>query len=177
LQEYLPCFPYHPDPVGTGSVKHSPEACACCGRARGFVYDGPIYSRQQVGLICPWCIADGSAAERYRATFTDASAPAEVPREVIECVERRTPGFTAWQQEQWMFHCGDGAIFLGVVGAVELAAYPDAVAALREQCERWGWSPQEREAFLKGLAKEGDASAYLFRCRHCDRHIAYADFT
>jgi uncharacterized protein CbrC (UPF0167 family) len=92
--------------------------------------------------FCPWCIADGSAAETFGADFTDVGAevPDDVPREVLEELAFRTPGFSGWQQEHWLYHCGDGAEFLGLADR-----------------------------------REG-ATAYLFRCRHCGRRLAYSDF-
>jgi uncharacterized protein CbrC (UPF0167 family) len=34
----------------------------------------------------------------------------------------------------------------------------------------------EFETFLQALTPDGGATAYLFRCRHCHPHLAYADF-
>lgn len=46
--------------------------CQGCGKARGFVYVGPVYSVEELNdALCPWCIADGSAAEAFGASFTD----------------------------------------------------------------------------------------------------------
>lgn len=122
----LPEFPYHPDPVATGSVVESSEACVACGRARGFVYDGPVYTAHDVnGSLCPWCIADGSAAETLDAEFTDVGfdVPDDVPREVLIAIATRTPGFTGWQQPHWLYHCGDGASFVGITEDGSSATY------------------------------------------------------
>jgi len=78
----LPVFRYHPDPVATGAIVRSDVACACCGEATGFAYDGPWYATHDPdGVICPWCIADGRAAARFDAEFTgfDRLASAVVP--------------------------------------------------------------------------------------------------
>jgi uncharacterized protein CbrC (UPF0167 family) len=118
MTEPLPEFPYHPDPVATGSVEASDATCRSCGRARGFIYAGPVYAVEElVEALCPWCIADGSAAEEFDAEFTDVgvNAPDDVPADVIETIARRTPGFEGWQQERWLYHCGDGAAFLGTI--------------------------------------------------------------
>jgi hypothetical protein len=52
--------------------------------------------------LCPWCIADGSAAAKFDAQFTDVlwAVPDEVSAEVTEEVLRRTPGLSGWQQER-----------------------------------------------------------------------------
>ena len=118
----LPEFPYHPDPLATVSVAASDTACVCCGLRRGHVYTGPVFAVAD-GLddaLCPWCLADGTAAERYEAQFTG------------------------------------------------LRAFPDASEFLAAEFD---------EAFLGALDAEGQPTAYLFRCRHCARHLAYADFS
>jgi len=113
----LPEFPYHPDPVATGAVVQSSAVCEVCGEARGFVYTGPIFAVDELESICPWCIADGRAQATFDASFTDiAEATEDVPRAVLEEVSSRTPGFSGLQQEEWLFHCGDGAAYVGSEG-------------------------------------------------------------
>lgn len=175
----LPEFPYHPDPLRTGSVKPSDRDCVCCGRVRGYIYAGPVYAVEELDeSLCPWCIADGSAAERFGADYTDLlNLPEGVPAEVIEQVTTRTPGFSGWQQEHWMFHCRDGAAFLGVVGRTELEPYPDALEMLRHEHDEYGWPQEQVEDYIASLDKEGQPTAYLFECRHCGAQLAYSDFT
>jgi uncharacterized protein CbrC (UPF0167 family) len=162
----LPVFRYHPDPLATGSVVPSEAPCDCCGQRRGFVYDGPVYAVADPEALCPWCLADGSAAERYEAQFTETEG--RVPMEVRLEVDRRTPGFRGWQQERWLTHCGDAAAFLGRAGAADVRRHPDALADLVAE---FG------EEFCAALDADGQPTAYLFACLHCDRHLAYADFT
>jgi uncharacterized protein CbrC (UPF0167 family) len=114
----------------------------------------------------------------FDAVFTDVSwAPDDVPSDVAEVVLRRTPGFNGWQQERWLHHCRDGAEFLGAVGARELAPFPDVVASLRSDAMRFSWPLDEVESYLAALSRDGQPTAYLFRCRHCRTHLAYSDFT
>ena len=87
----------------------------------------------------------------------------------------RTPGFSGWQQEHWLYHCGDGAAFLGAAGWPELEKHPDALDKVREELPRGVWSSDEVEAYLRALYKDGSPTAYLFRCRHCGTHLAYSD--
>ncbi|MFD3841634.1 CbrC family protein [Streptomyces sp. NPDC058642] len=162
----LPVFRYHPDPLATGSMVPSEARCDCCGQRRGFVYDGPVYAVADPGALCPWCLADGSAAERYEAQFTETEG--RVPMEVRLEVDRRTPGFRGWQQERWLTHCGDAAAFLGRAGAGDVRRHPDALADLVAE---FG------EEFCAALDANEQPTAYLFACLHCDRHLAYADFT
>jgi uncharacterized protein CbrC (UPF0167 family) len=164
----LPQFTYHPDPLGTGSIEQSPDICEACDQARGYVYTGPVFAVDEIETVCPWCIADGSFAEEFDAEFTDLDgAPADVPRAVLLEVGKRTPGFAGWQQEHWMYHCSDAAMFLGRAGWAELEGLPDAVESLRAELPN--------EEALRWLHKDGDATAYLFKCRHCGTHLAYWD--
>jgi uncharacterized protein len=177
----FPSFPYHPDPVRTGSVVESDVRCLACGQARGCIYTGPVYSAHDEELfdaLCPWCIADGTAAAQFEAEFTDigGGVPDDVPRSVTEAVATRTPGFSGWQQDRWLYHCGDGAAFLGRAGRTELEDYPDALDMLRHEHDGYGWSEDVVAEHLAGLDKDGDATAYLFQCRHCGTHLAYSDF-
>ena len=112
----LPGFRYHPYPLATGSVVESDATCAACGKTRGYVYTGPVYMQDEPEALCPWCIADGTAAETFGAELTDfgVGVPDDVPREVLEELAFRTPGFSGWQQEHWLYHCGDAAEFHGV---------------------------------------------------------------
>ncbi|MFI6806358.1 CbrC family protein [Streptomyces luteogriseus] len=176
LRPALPDFPYHPDPVATGSVTASDEPCACCGQERGWLYAGPLYGADVPdGPICPYCIASGRAAERHGAFFTDI-VDGDVPRDVVTAVVERTPGFIPWQEGRWLTHCGDAAAFLGIAGRAEFELHPDALECLRREYAGV-WSPDEVEHFLTSLDRDGPPSAYLFRCRACGTHLAYADFT
>ncbi|WLW54539.1 CbrC family protein [Streptomyces sp. YU58] len=86
----------------------------------------------------------------------------------MRAVAERTPGFSAWQQARWLTHCGDAAVFLGRAGARELRSHPDALESL---------AAEFGEDFLAVLDADDQPTAYLFRCRGCARHLAYADFT
>ncbi|MEU4587390.1 CbrC family protein [Kitasatospora aureofaciens] len=174
VREPLPVFPYHPDPVATGAIVQSDTECSCCGRARGYIYAGPVYAAENLrDRLCPWCIADGSAADRFGAQFTDVVD--DVPMDRLFAITQRTPGFSGWQQERWLIHCADGAAFLGPAGAAELAAYPDASASLRQ--ELTSWPKPQAEQYLNALTRDGQPTAYLFQCRACGTHLAYADAT
>lgn len=188
--EALPTFRYHPDPVATGAFDRIGRRCVVCDRERGWSYVFGTYGEDDLrDDVCPWCIADGSAAERFDVVFTevapDASgaAGAEVAdrsavaqrRAVIDEIERRTPGFSGWQTEQWLFHCDDAAAFLGPVGWEQVEEHPDAVDDLRRRIAGWGMEPDDVEAVIGSLDVDGSATGYLFRCLHCGVHLAYAD--
>lgn len=153
--------------------------CICCGKARGFIYAGPVYAEEELDArVCPWCIAHGSAAARFDAEFTDAAGAASglwpaVPDAVEQEVSRCTPGFTRWQQERWWTHRGDAGEFPGRAGADDLAGrWSGALAAIRDGVlvDAGAW-----EQILPALDLEGDATAYVFRCLHCGQFGGYAD--
>ncbi|MFE7531984.1 CbrC family protein [Kitasatospora sp. NPDC057542] len=171
----LPYFRYHPDPVASGSIRESAETCACCERATGWTYTATFYTAQDVtGRFCPWCIADGSAAERFEGDFTDSFGLDGVDAETLEQVTRRTPGFHAWQDPHWLVHCNDAAAFIGEVGYTELTAHPEALDQLRADLRLNGWhDATQLENFLTHLGH--GASEMLFRCTSCGTHLAYAD--
>jgi uncharacterized protein CbrC (UPF0167 family) len=177
----LPVFRYHPDPVATGSVVASSNACRCCGRARGYIYAGPAYARDELDeALCPWCIADGSAAAKFDATFTDEDGIGgygdwdAVTPEVVALVATRTPGFAGWQQEQWWTHCGDAAAFLGAAGRTELLAWGDeAITAIRDNAGLDAGA--EWDAFFQALDRDSGPTAYVFRCLHCGALGGYQD--
>jgi len=179
VNEGLPEFDYHPDPIGTGAVQSQTRTCRCCGERRGWVYVlgayGPTDLRDEV---CPWCIADGSAAARFDVRFNDLTGcdlPPNLAEGVVDEVEQRTPGFAAWQQERWLFHCDDAAVFRGAAGWEELEDHPDALAMVVEQVAGWGLDPEDAMAVAGSLDVDDAATAYLFECRHCGAHLAYAD--
>jgi uncharacterized protein CbrC (UPF0167 family) len=98
----------------------------------------------------------------------------DVPEKIVEEMAFRTPCFSAWQQEQWWTHCGDGAQFLGRAGRTELeAAGPEAIAAIQESTgledgEQW-------DEFFAALDKDGSPTAYLLKCSKCGRLGGYQD--
>ncbi|MEU2657381.1 CbrC family protein [Streptomyces sp. NPDC007325] len=178
MSEKLPGFPYHPDPLATGAVVESSKRCLCCGRARGFIYTGSVYAVEELSnLLCPWCIADGRAAAKYDAHFIGEPIGDDVPLEVVMSVDACTPGFSSWQDPRWFFQCGDGAAFIGAVGAAELVAFPDVREELRSEAGARGWSAEAVESHLAALDKGSQPTGYFFMCRTCGRYMAYADFT
>lgn len=157
--------------------------CSLCGQRRGLTYAGPIYGRQPVAL-CLACIASGDAAAALAdgdvlADFTDVAigVPDDVPEDVLDEVAHRTPGFVGWQQEHWMYHCGDAAAFIGRAGAERLAGFPDALDMVLHENDPFGWTAEESQAYVESLHEDGDATAYVFRCLHCGTHLAYTDMS
>ena len=177
--EGLPVFRYHRDPIRTGFVVRSEAVCVCCESARGFVYKGPIRG-QIVGLeerLCPWCLADGSAASKFDATFVSAYSLESLPRVILDEVTRRTPGFFSWQEEEWPVCCGDASVYVATVGREGLIrAFPEWVDVLkRNLVEVWKYTQEDVVGVLENLNLDhGGPSVYLFQCSHCEaRHVSW----
>jgi len=170
----LPIFKYHPDPLATGAVKRSDVVCECCGQARGFVYTSHLYCAEEVEAICPWCIADGSAAEKFRGMFCDDSPLIEagLSEDIIDEVCHRTPCFNSWQQQVWLSCCNDACEFHGDVPAAELVGMDNEAVATAFQGGRLSLSQVEK---LKRYYRPGGNPAiYKWVCRHCGK-VQYDD--
>ncbi len=176
----LPSFKYHPNPLTTGSVISSSSKCKCCKKRQGYIYVGSIYSIEELEeSICPWCIKDGSAHEKFDAEFVDFEGVGgygkweKVTSEIIEEICFRTPGFNGWQQEQWWTHCGDAAEFLGPAGYKEVIQYgKELILELKNQS---GLDDFVWEKYLTSMSKENSPTAYIFKCRKCGKFGGYAD--
>lgn len=177
--EEIPTFAYHPDPRASESLEESDASCDACGRARGLVYSGAVYAVHPKLQICPWCIADGTAAAKFDAAFSDTApwVPEGLPQDVVEEIEQRTPGFESWQGAHWLFHCNDGAAFISRVGGKELSTHPDALEMIRQECADSGWDAEQTDAYLDAMHADGEVTGYLFRCIQCGAHLAYSDFS
>lgn len=163
----LPKFTYHPDPLATGSIRAGVETCPCCGQARGYVYDLNPYCEEDVINICPWCIADGSAARKFDAEFVDPSplVAAGLSEEIIDEVTHRTPGFETWQPEIWMACCNDACEFHGEMTKREIEEV--GAEAIDRLMRTYELSPDDMGRLLSDYAPGGEAAIYKFVCRHC----------
>ena len=170
----LPAFKYHPDPVKTGSIEHKETDCPVCGQKRAYVYVGPFYSIEDVEGICPWCIADGSAARKHEGEFQDsASIESPVEEKFMDELVHRTPGYMGWQQERWLVHCDEPCIFIGYVGWKEIQETGiDVTEDLEKQAEEYSLSVQE---FCDSLVNKGLLQGYLFKCVRCGKYRLTAD--
>lgn len=173
----FPTFKYHPDPISTEAIKESNDVCECCNEARGYVYTSNLYAEEEIEFICPWCISDGSAAEKFNGMFSDnyPLLEAGVPEEVISEVCKRTPGYNSWQQEEWQAHCGTACEFHGDVDKSELTALTGESLEkfLRVQMIK----PDVWQDILKYYEKGGNPAVYKFKCPECFTVVYTMDFT
>ncbi|MBC7771022.1 MAG: CbrC family protein [Pyrinomonadaceae bacterium] len=175
----LPVFNYHPDPIQSGSVAVATTKCVCCGKARGYVYAGPIYAEDELDdLICPWCIADGTAHEKFDATFADAEAFADdLPGAVVEEITTRTPGFNVWQGERWLACCGGVAAFIEPVGITELRQRYRSLEmqVLSNIIYDLHISGGAAHRMLESLNRDLGPTAYVFKCLRCESMHTFVD--
>ncbi|GIG26173.1 CbrC family protein [Cellulomonas denverensis] len=150
VDELLPVFRFHPDPVGSGVLRRSPHTCPTCDRARGWEYLGLPFGRETLEHLCPWCIADGTAAARGASFVDDHSLlRGGVAVEVIAEVCDRTPGIPGYQQAEWPVCCGEAAVYVGPLDPEDV----DAVGGA------------EREAVRAVIGHGG--VAHRFTCQVC----------
>ena len=168
MPEPLPQFKYHPDPIASEVIESSTVICLCCGKARGYIYTGPIYCTDDLdSLICPWCIADGSAASKFDASFADSYPlnKAKLPQSIIDEIHFRTPAYISWQEPEWLSHCNDACEFHGNASIADLEHVSQTTKGLwlsKYQQNEDGWN-----LATKGYKPKGHSAFYKFVCRHC----------
>jgi uncharacterized protein len=178
----LPHFKYHPNAYKLDLFKKSKKSCQCCGQARGYIYDKSVYSTDDIDALCPWCIADGSAAKKFDAEFIqgiepqneiskdDFTQPDTLDSAIVDELTQRTPGYVSWQGEYWLTHCNDGCEYHGDVQQNELLTLPEATISLFKQEHDYLFTPKNWgsiEAFNEIYFPAGDIALYKFVCRHC----------
>ncbi len=174
----LPVFKYFPDPVGNGCIEKKDAVCLCCGKARDYMYTGLIYCPTDEEEVCPWCIADGSAAVNWSASFNDIyNIPETVPEEIAIEIETRTPGFSTWQQNYWLYSENDAMIFVGEVEGKKLVeeGNQEKIDACMKALEvmTYDWKLEDLEAIVPA----GDPAIYLFYDPQSGRYEAYSDMS
>lgn len=169
--DQLPHFTFHPNATATGAIKREPITCSVCHQHRDYAYRGGIYSPRDAGDICPWCVADGSAAAQYEGCFVADFEPASDAS--LDEVRYRTPNYISWQGEHWLSHHGECCIFLDYVGGDDIRPL---IADLQPDLRMWTEEMNcTLEHLLEWLRKDGTLTGYLFRCRVCGRHRLHVD--
>lgn len=174
--EELPRFELFEDPVGEKSIEESRKKCAACGRRRGWVYALRTYGPGDNGRpLCPWCIADGSAAAKLGCSFNEGTifpclpGTPQLSEADRELVENRTPGFVTWQDHGWQMCCGRACVYVGEAKPGDLlegGKWATAAASITEGLEALGWSKEQERELLENVG-HGDPGGFVFRCRVC----------
>ncbi|WP_298151386.1 CbrC family protein [Flavobacterium sp.] len=165
----LPTFKYHPNAYTLEIISEDDIVCECCGAPSPYRYNGPFYTVDEIEDLCPWCIKNGKAAEKFGGDFQDPAAVDGVENEsaIVE-VSQRTPGFDAIQEANWLAHCDDLCAFVGYANPELVAPILDE---LMDDIEDSGFDVAE---MVKGLKKEA-LDGYVFQCLHCGKHRIYFD--
>lgn len=188
----LPYFKYHPEPIKTGAfITDDTVICDCCGKETDIYYEGPFFSVDDIEALCPWCIADGSASEKFDGDFQDLSSvegisttydnygeysgyQSVVSKENLEELIRRTPGYHGWQQEYWLTHCGDLCAFVGYVGWKDIANRLNEFVSLEDDISDIDMTIDD---LSNNLTNEGHCQGYLFKCCCCGKLRLHIDFS
>jgi uncharacterized protein len=172
----FPHFKYHPNAYKLELFKKSKKVCQCCNQVRGYIYDKSVYAIDDIDALCPWCIADGSAAKKFDAEFIqnieppngDFTKPPTLDAAIIDELTHRTPGYVSWQGEYWLTHCNDGCEYHGDVQQNELLTLPEATISLFKQEHGYLFGSNETIADLnENYFPAGDMAIYKFVCQHC----------
>ncbi len=176
----LPSFRFHPDPVRSGSIEASTTKCRCCRRKRDWIYTGRVYAEEDLeDSLCPWCIAEGKAHEKFDALFVDPEAFDEnVPAGAADEISQRTPGFASWQSERWPSCCGEAGTFVGPAGIAEIRTHfptmeGDLMGYIVHDLHISGGAARQ---MLDSLHRDQSPTAYVFRCLKCERHFGHVDY-
>ena len=173
----IPQFTYHPDPISTGAIQKTDKRCPCCGQHRGYEYTSTMRCSEDVESICPWCISAGIAAEKYNGCFSldDSLRCENIAESIIDEVTKRTPGFSSWQDEEWLVCCDDACEFHGDVSVDELAVM--TLESFRSAFNEPRIDQEFFESFKQNYMPVGNPAIYKWRCRHCGTVKYSADFT
>lgn len=162
----LPTFKYHPNAYQLDIFSQKDGICSVCHKIRSIKYDLPLYSQEEPEYICPWCIADGSAAKKYHGQFNDDNSIDELPPEKLDELILKTPSYSSWQQEVWLTHCNEPCAFIGYVGFAEIIPYFDEIKNDIDYPE---------ELLRTSLSKDGSLTGYLFECVQCGKKRLHID--
>ncbi|MDR2834638.1 MAG: CbrC family protein [Bacteroidales bacterium] len=176
----LPKFKYSPNAYKIGVFENEEGTCSVCGEKRNVKYTSSFYSTEDPEYICPFCIANGKAAEKYEGEFNDyagiegvspdpnASKPA-ISKELLLEVSERTPSYNSWQQEVWLSHCNEPCAFIGYADGETIKPFIDE---LEDDIENNGY---DKDEVLEFLSKNSSMVGYLFQCLHCGKHRLHID--
>lgn len=170
----FPTFLYHKNPIETGAFDQcEQQICECCGEETIFIYVSTIYAVEDPEILCPWCIADGTASEKYEAAFTGEVA-GTVSSTIEDIILHKTPGYIGNQEEIWLTHCKDACCFLGTVNwqDIQNLGIEEEIVKYYDTYEHY--NDLDIPTLKKGL-KSGHVSAYLFKCLHCNQYLLHND--
>lgn len=167
-------FKYHPNvweqDVFSSNADGSKSICQCCKKETKY-YLETMYSADEVECICPECVVNGKAAEKFDGEFVQYAEVDKVDDSLKrEELFKRTPGYLNWQGEYWLACCNDFCAYVGDVGTKELEEMGIADEVF-EEYEKLN----EYKDTRKYLVKCGSLAGYLFKCLHCGKYRLWID--
>lgn len=130
-----------------------------------------MYCEKDVDCICPECVANGKAAEKFNGEFISDAEISKVDEQAkVDELFKRTPGYISWQGENWLACCNDFCACIGDVGTKELEEMGIADEVFAEYDKL-----NEYENAREYLVKAGSMAGYLFRCLHCGKYHLWVD--
>ncbi len=183
LNMELPKFKYSPNAYKLDIFIEEEGTCSVCNEKRKLKYNGSFYSIDKPNYICPWCISNGKAAEKYEGEFNDylgiegvspdpKDPEPSIPKEMLYEICTRTPSYNSWQQEVWLTHCNEPCVFIGYATS---EAIKPILSEVKEDIENLNFPI---EWFTEGFTRESsDIGAYIFKCCNCGKHRLHVDFT
>jgi len=153
------------------------DICQCCGKESQFIYTASFYSVSDNCKFCPWCIADGSAAQKYDGEFSDPYPllSEKIDQAIVKEVCERTPGYHSWQQERWLAHCQDACEFHGDAPKHELLAFTGD--DLSQFLYKYTMSQEDWKNLLDNYIEGGNPAVHKYKCRKCGKLLYDVDFT
>ena len=175
FNEELPTFKYHESVKMTGILVEEDIVCECCQKGSHYKMDIVLYSEEEVEDLCPWCVADGSAAKKYNGTFIDLEGSDMIPslEKRLE-LTRKNPGYPSWQENVWLAHCDD---YCKYVDAVDYSVIEHLEVDLKEDFERLSkeFYYDTVEEFKEALKNNHSMQIYLFECLTCKKPRIHVD--
>lgn len=154
--------------------------CSVCNEKRQIKYTSSFYSIKDPDYICPWCIANGKASEKYDGEFNDYcgiegvspdpnDAKPIIPKDLLLEITNKTPSYISWQQEVWLTHCNEPCSFIGYA---DTKIIEPLLEELNDDITNNGYDP---ELIKTALSKDGSLVGYLFQCVKCGQHRLHVD--
>jgi uncharacterized protein CbrC (UPF0167 family) len=177
----LPKFKYSPNAYEIDLFDKVEGTCSVCEEKRNLKYNSSFYSVDEPEYICPWCIANGKASEKYDGEFNDycgiegvSPNPNDpeptIPKEMLTEICTKTPSYSSWQHEQWLSHCNEPCAFIGYADSETIKPF---LEELKDDIEQnIGF---DKDSIMKLLSKNGHLVGYLFKCVKCNKHRLHAD--
>ena len=173
MAKQLPTFKYIKPPLQREMFEASNAICECCLSAQGYRYAWSIYTKIEVNELCPWCIADGSAAEKFAATFAELNDYRTISDENRNAFEKHTPSYPTWQGAVYPVHCHDACQFAGLVPSKQELLTLTNEQRIKNDLPDW----LINETFLANYEPSFSADVQIakFHCLHCDETLYHLD--